>query len=274
MPQLTDRATIRAMLETDRAWAAYALADLEPGFFEHAAWFASDGQMLALVLVYRAFTTPTIITLGDVNTLRILLLEIDTTLQLTTLYAAVRPEIVPLLQERYELTQVKAMHRMVIDPMHFRPHVMAVATRLGPGDLDAVRTLYADGEISGEAPEWFLPEMLSQGVYYGIREAEALIAVAGTHIVAPSEGVGCIGNIYTRRDRRGRGLSSCVTSAVTAALISMQVPTIVLNVRINNAPAIRVYEQLGFVRYCEYVEAVASKHEEPLARTRSGGGKK
>ena len=38
MPQLTAPATIRAILETDRGWSAYALADLEPGFFEHSHW--------------------------------------------------------------------------------------------------------------------------------------------------------------------------------------------------------------------------------------------
>jgi len=100
---------------------------------------------------------------------------------------------------------------------------------------------------------------LSQGVYYGVREGEELVAVAGTHVIAQQEGVGCIGNIYTRCDRRGRGLSTCVTSAVTAALVSMRLPTIVLNVRADNAPAIRVYERLGFQHYCPFIEAVAQK---------------
>jgi hypothetical protein len=36
MPQLTDRARIRMILEADRPWAAYALADLDPGLFEHS----------------------------------------------------------------------------------------------------------------------------------------------------------------------------------------------------------------------------------------------
>jgi len=36
-------------------------------------------------------------------------------------------------------------------------------------------------------------------------------------------------------------------------------PSIALNVRENNAAAIRVYERLGFQRYCGYVEAMAIK---------------
>ncbi len=103
--------------------------------------------------------------------------------------------------------------------------------------------------------------MLAQGVYYGIRESAALVAVAGTHVVAVGEGVGCLGNIYTRRDRRGRGLSTQVTSAVTAHLSTMRLRTIALNVRENNAAAMRVYERLGFQRYCGYVEAVAIKRD-------------
>ena len=35
MPPLSEPDAIRALLETDRVWAAYALADLAPGFFEH-----------------------------------------------------------------------------------------------------------------------------------------------------------------------------------------------------------------------------------------------
>jgi hypothetical protein len=41
MPQLTDRGLIQAILERDRPWAAYALADLEPGYAEQALWFGA-----------------------------------------------------------------------------------------------------------------------------------------------------------------------------------------------------------------------------------------
>ena len=101
--------------------------------------------------------------------------------------------------------------------------------------------------------------MLERGMYYGVRKNKELVAIAGTHVVAAGEGVGCLGNIYTRRDRRGRGLSTQVTAAVTAHLLTLKLQTIALNVRENNAAAIRVYERLGFQRYCKYVEAMAIK---------------
>jgi RimJ/RimL family protein N-acetyltransferase len=63
----------------------------------------------------------------------------------------------------------------------------------------------------------------------------------------------------TRRDWRGHGLSTQVTSAVTADLLSLNLRTIVLNVREDNATAIRVYEHVGFQRYCSFLEAVATR---------------
>jgi ribosomal protein S18 acetylase RimI-like enzyme len=259
VPQITDRATIRAILETDRPWAVYALADLEPGAFEHSTWFHPHSGAPAIGLVYSGFATTVLITLGPVTELRAILREIDETLDPTELYVVVRPEVVALLSGRYELTREKAMHRMVLDRTQHHVSATKDVIRLDTADLDAVRRLYADGEANGESPDWFLPEMLAHGVYYGIRVAGELVAVAGTHVVAVRESIGCLGNIYTRRDRRGRGLGTWVTQAVTAHLDSMRLRTIALNVQENNTGAIRVYEKLGFHRYCTYVEAIARK---------------
>ena len=198
-----------------------------------------------------------LIAVGKAHVIRGILNEIETILNPAELYIVVRPEIVPLLTERYSLTHQKAMLRMVYDSTQSQPTKTEGVVRLDSTDLAAVRQLYADGEASGEAPDWFLPEMLDQGVYYGIRENTELVAIAGTHVVSRREGVGCLGNIYTRRDRRGRGLSMQVTSAVTADLLSLDLQTIVLNVRETNAAAIRVYERVGFRRYCPFLEAVA-----------------
>ncbi|MBL8057951.1 MAG: hypothetical protein JNK29_14700, partial [Anaerolineales bacterium] len=41
MPPLTDPARIRAMLETDRNWAAYALGDLAPEHAPYCEWRAT-----------------------------------------------------------------------------------------------------------------------------------------------------------------------------------------------------------------------------------------
>ena len=64
MLRLTDRRQIRAILETDRPWAVYALADLEPGLFEHAHWYCPASDEPALGLFYSGFAIPVLITLA------------------------------------------------------------------------------------------------------------------------------------------------------------------------------------------------------------------
>ena len=82
----------------------------------------------------------------------------------------------------------------------------AVTTRLGASDVPALHALYADGESSGESPDFFFPSMVADGVFHGIYEGTVLVAAAGTHLLAREEGVAAIGNVYTRHDHRGRGL--------------------------------------------------------------------
>jgi ribosomal protein S18 acetylase RimI-like enzyme len=255
MPKLTDRRQIRAILETDRPWAVYALADLEPGLFEHAHWYCPANDELALGLFYAGFATPVLITVGKADALRSILDEIVAELNPPELYAVVKPEVLPLLTEHYRVVEERKMQRMILDPERHQPTPMNGVIQLGMQDLGALQTLYADGDANGEAPDWFLPQMLEQETYYGIREGNVLVAVAGTHVTASSESVSGLGNIYTRRDRRGYGLSARVTGAVVAKLLSMKLATIVLNVRASNAAAIHVYDRIGFRNYCEYVEA-------------------
>ena len=124
-------------------------------------------------------------------------------------------------------------------------------------DLPALQRLYQDGDADGEAPEFFAPEMLTEGVYFGVRAGDELVAAAGTHFVAQEESAAAIGNIYTRRDSRGRGLAGCVTTQVAAELLRRDIRTLALNVHQLNSAAIGVYERLGFTRHCEFVEGLA-----------------
>jgi predicted GNAT family acetyltransferase len=131
--------------------------------------------------------------------------------------------------------------------------------RLSVADYPALLRLHADGEPAGEAPDFFSPDMVEQGIFYGIFEGDELAATAGTHLVVPSEGVAAVGSVYTRRDRRGRGLAAQVIGSVTAELLR-QMPSgavIALNVRQDNGPALSVYQRLGYTFYCRFYEGLA-----------------
>jgi RimJ/RimL family protein N-acetyltransferase len=256
VPPTRDRDEIRTLLETDRPWTAYALGDLVPGFFEHSDWYRAPDGAPALALLYRAFSTPVLFTLGQPEPVCALLQEHGDPPEM---YLSIRPDILPLIKARYTVRDETPTWRMLLQPDGYRPAPTEGAVRLGPADLQALQRLYADGEPAGEAPDFFSASMLEQGVFFGLDEGEALVAAAGTHLVVPSEGVGAIGNVYTRRDRRGRGLAACVTSAVTTELLRMDLRTVVLNVHQRNTAAARVYERLGFGRYCDFYEGLALK---------------
>jgi hypothetical protein len=74
--------------------------------------------------------------------------------------------------------------------------------------------------------------MVKQGVYYGVYEQGDLIAAAGTHLLAAQTGVAAVGNVYTRSDRRGRGLAPYNGRG---GLASAGASTIVPNVNQKNA---------------------------------------
>jgi ribosomal protein S18 acetylase RimI-like enzyme len=254
LSRITNLTRVRAILESDRPWAAYALGDLSPGLVEHAEWFATDDDS-ALLLLYRGFDPPVLFTLGQPDRVDQLLDEIEA----PALSLQVRPEILsPMsaLSTRFVQHWVRPMWRMTMMPDHYRPVDAADVTPLGVEDLDAVVSLFTDGAADGEAPHFFFPSMLRQGIFRGIWEGSALVAAAGTHMVVPMCGVCAIGNVYVRRDRRRRGLAARVTSAVVAAALEGALPTIVLNVSEDNDAAARVYAALGFRRYCSFVEGV------------------
>jgi ribosomal protein S18 acetylase RimI-like enzyme len=254
MPRLTDPAEVRALLATDRAWAAYPLGDLAPGFWEQTTWFGTPGAVPAIIMLFRGFTPPVLFALGPPECVRPLLDELGTEPEF---YLHIPPAVVGLLEERYRLTGVTAMWRMVLDPSRYRAAPTLGAVSLGPQDLDAVGELYRDGEATGEEPGFFAPSMVAQGVFFGIREGAGLVAIAGTHLVVPAEGVAAVGNVYTRRDRRGHGLGAAVTTAVATELLRRGLPTVVLNVAQTNTAAVRLYLRLGFEIHAAFCEGRA-----------------
>jgi predicted GNAT family acetyltransferase len=69
-------------------------------------------------------------------------------------------------------------------------------------------------------------------------------------------GIAAVGNVLTRIAYRGRGMARSVTSAVTETALE-QHRDVVLNVREDNAPAISVYERLGYMTHGEFIEGPA-----------------
>lgn len=251
MPRLSDKTRIRAILETERSWSVFALGDLEPQFFTQSTWFGSNANRPAIALLYTGFSIPILLTVGNAEDMRPILIEMTAELlRLPKVYTVMKPDAFALLESRYSVVEKRTMCRMIFDPSTHENASTREPSRLGRSDADALRQLFRDGESSGEAPEWFIPEMLDQGTYFGFFEDGNLIAAGGTHVLSIAESIAGIGNIYTRLDRRRRGLAAAVTSTIIRRLLEMGIRTIALNVRSENNVAVRLYERIGFRRYC------------------------
>jgi ribosomal protein S18 acetylase RimI-like enzyme len=243
MPRLTDKNVIRTRLRRDPAWSVYALGDLAPPMFPKTLWFAPD-----LTLVVQDYGTAILFAMGPGSVREALECVAG------PVHLQVQRDVLDEVARHAAVSSPRLMWRMTWTGDRLASPG-TVTTRLGASDVPALQALYADGESSGESPDFFFPSMVADGVFHGIYEGTALVAAAGTHLLAREEGAAAIGNVYTRHDRRGRGLGRLATSAVLGELAGVE--TIGLNVRADNHTALHLYESLGFARHCQFYEALA-----------------
>lgn len=251
--ELTDPKRIRSFLETDRAWADYALGDLEPELYKRTEWYGAEeqGDPIALAMLYYGLQPPICFLMGEARGVEQILAQ---AVSLPQIGLSVLDEHLPVLQRFYTIVDGTPMWKMALDAGNFKPVAMDGATRLSWRDVPDLQALYALG--GGDA---FSPDEIERGVFYGLREADRLIAVAGTHVVSDNGHIAALGNVMTHPNQRGRGLATKVTSAVIAELIKRGVSTIGLSVSRENAAAIRVYEKLGFKKHVPFHEGLAIK---------------
>jgi ribosomal protein S18 acetylase RimI-like enzyme len=235
------------LLESDRVWCAYALADLDPHYAPDCTWYVQED---AAVLIYAGLTPPVLFAHGDPHHTASLMNQVPAGRYQFTLMGIHRD----LLGGRLEPEVEKAMWRMALQASAFPSMETQAAVRLSSADLQAVLGLTAEHP---DRPDAFTADQLAQGVFFGLYIDDDLVAIAGTHVLTPEFGVAAVGNVFTRPDMRGRGLGTQVTAAVVRELMTNGLQTIVLNVAMDNHPAIRVYRKLGFWPYRGYYEGVA-----------------
>jgi ribosomal protein S18 acetylase RimI-like enzyme len=254
---------IRMILDADRIWAAYALADLQPAFEPYCRWWVADAAGgSGLVLFYSGLEPTVLMSVGEPTAIATALQEANAAGELPAeVYLSVREAHLPVVERFYDNSaDRRPMLRMALGQGIHPAQGTVAPVPLSAQDGERLHQLYTHG--GPFAPDAFDPYQVDNGVFFGIRdECGELAAAGGTHIVNWAEGVAAIGNIYTRPDCRGRGYARAITAAIVAALQAEGAQTIVLNVDQRNHAARRLYETLGFEIDCTFFEGVAKRHE-------------
>src|SRR5688572_19153415 len=153
MPRLTDKNEIRARLRRDPAWSVYALGDLQLPIFSKTLWFVPD-----LTLVVQDYGTAILFAMGP-GSVREALESVAGPVHLQ-----VKRDALDEAARHAVVSSTRLMWRMTWTGD--RPAVPeAGTTRLGASDVPALQALYADGETSGESPDFFFPSMVAGGVF-------------------------------------------------------------------------------------------------------------
>ena len=254
----TDRAMLRAFLERDRFYAAYALCDLDDREFPRTRWGAawSAGSIVAIVMEYVGGSPQPLFAMGRDDGIASVLKDV---IKPRLAYIAALPALLPAIQARYRLDSGPQMVRMWVDRARFREAGDPGIERLGPADAMELNRLYQLGFGA-----WLPPQSISEGVYYGLRIRGRLVSAAGTHVVSAAGRLAVVGNVLTHGDYRGRGYATAVTGAVTAELLA-SCDHVVLNVRADNPPAISAYRHLGYAEHIRFEERLAHRLGSPWA---------
>ena len=251
----TDRALLRAFLEQDRLYAAYAICDLEEREFARTRWgLAWDGDApVALVLEYTGPTPQPLFVMGRSDGIETVLRDV---IRPRIAFVAAPGNVLPAIESAYRVDPGPSMVRMWVDGERFRPYP-ATAQRLMPVEIGDLNRLYQLGFAS-----WLPASTIVDGVYYGMRVNGQLVAAAGTHVISRTARLAVVGNVLTHIDFRGRGFATAVTGAVTAELLRT-CDQVVLNVRADNPPALNAYRRLGFAEHLRFEERLVHRLGSP-----------
>jgi GNAT superfamily N-acetyltransferase len=187
--------------------------------------------------------------MGDAGGLRTIF---EDALYIEQAYFTCRQEHLGVMQDLYNWEPIP-MWRMVLQADRFQP-VGGGCIPLTPDHAGQLAALYAQAEQNA-----FDPEQIPGGAFHGIFVDGQLVAAAGTHLVSPIYKVAAVGSVFARPTHRGMGHGTAVTGAVVAELLACGMRDIVLNVNRKNETAIRIYERLGFGRYCPFFEGMADR---------------
>lgn len=244
-----DRDELRRILAPHRTFAAYALGQLNPELFARSEWWVARGSGGQAVLLHsKGGLGNALFSLGAVDALEALL-RLHPGPRHTFLTS--QTSHLETMLRYFHLATRQEMMRMQVDRETFRP-VLGEVRHLSGHEVGPINRLYR----SEGTQAFYTAENIDDAVYYGAYEGNRIVSVAGTHVVAPGDEIGVVGNVFTHPRHRGLGLGARVTGAVTRELLR-SCREVVLSVDPANISAVRAYQNLGYEDVGRLIEGAA-----------------
>lgn len=166
----------------------------------------------------------------------------DTPLVVRETPAAVRP----LLERRLPGALFYEEQKMRVDRASFRARTAESVRRITLDDAPALAAFTgAPPQAAGGMRQW-----IQSAVILARLEGERIASLVTTIVRTPE--VWHLAGIETKPEFRGRGYAAAVTSAITELGLA-EVPSVTLTVLKSNAPALGLYEGLGFRHYADEI---------------------
>jgi GNAT superfamily N-acetyltransferase len=249
-----DKAPIAAFCRENPFLHLYSLGDLDDFFWKYTTWFGLiDGTRLReLVLLYQGPSVSTLLGLSeDILEMKNLLESIVGFLP-RRFNAHLSPGLEEVLAQHYLIKPYGKNYKMMMDDKSvIKNFDYSGVTRLSTDDHESIRELYEQGYPGN----WFDSRMLETNQYFGIREGNKLVSIAGVHVYSETYRVAALGNITTLPRYRAKGFGKKVTGRLCQSLLE-KTDHIGLNVKSDNQYAICLYENLGFKKFASYNEFV------------------
>jgi ribosomal protein S18 acetylase RimI-like enzyme len=242
-----DPSSLADLFAADRATHLYGLPDLEEPFWSSSTWFRSGVAVVGIISTGAGWVTGYAMSRSHPEeTLRVLAEVHD---RLPPGAWVTGPLGLHETISRVRETLPKGVHHRMILSEHVQEEPTREIIELGPTDLQRLVDL-RDADPEGM---FFLPMMLSHGMFVGVEESGSLVAAAGTHVTSESHSIAAVGSVITHPDHRGSGLGWNVVVGLCRRL-QLRYHTIGLNVAASNTAAKRIYDKVGFRTVFDYEE--------------------
>lgn len=230
----------RKFLSTDLLSNVLPLGDLYAPLFDVSEVYAAveNGRIAGVSSVFHAFSLPSIAVGTAAEQVKKALLRKALGTISKDFVTLISPDETSLYEERATVLHSFTEHQMVLDKPRNIEASNIVARKATKKDLEALDKFYAE-----HGSEAWNPIQFRVGPYYVVKQEDKIVSAAGIHILTPQ--IAQLGNILTDQAHRRKGYSKACTTALVRE-VSSNNRTVSLFVRTDNAPAIRMYEQIGF----------------------------